>query len=63
MNSTKRVLIIEDHPITSLAYKSAFEIINGYNDISFVVETAYNCDDALDMINRASNLENMTSFF
>ena len=63
MNSTKKVLIIEDHPITSLAYKSAFESINGYDDISFVIEQAYNCDDALDMINRASKFEKYDIIF
>lgn len=44
---TFSVLIVEDHPLTSNAYKSAFEQVSTANkNLEFTIEMAYNCDSA-----------------
>lgn len=50
------VLIIDDHPLISEAYKSAFKYVeNNDNLISFNVEVAHDCDTANDKILHYSN--------
>ncbi len=52
MNNKKyTALIIDDHPLISEAYKSAFNYIDQQNeDISFDVHVAHNCDTAYQLI-------------
>ncbi|MEP2936678.1 MAG: response regulator [Gilvibacter sp.] len=45
------VLIIDDHPLISEAYKSAFnKISNTQEGVSFAIDVAHNCDMAFDKI-------------
>ncbi|OYX27610.1 MAG: response regulator [Flavobacteriales bacterium 32-35-8] len=49
------VLIIEDHPLITEAYKKAFSQISLKNTkLSFIISTANNCDEAYLKINDAS---------
>lgn len=49
------VLIIEDHPLITEAYKKAFSQISLKNpQLSFIISTANNCDEAYLKINDAS---------
>jgi len=49
------VLIIDDHPLISNAYKSAFKNISKLNEtISFVIDVVDNCDNAFEKINYLS---------
>lgn len=52
MNNKKyTALIIDDHPLISEAYKSAFNYIDQQNDdISFNIYVAHNCDTAYQLI-------------
>jgi DNA-binding NarL/FixJ family response regulator len=53
MNKIKsyNILIIDDHPLISEAYKSAFNFIASKNiKIKFSIKTAHNCDVANDLI-------------
>jgi len=46
------VLIIDDHPLISNAYQSAFKYISKQNEnISFKIDVANNCDSAFEKIN------------
>lgn len=46
-------LIIDDHPLISEAYKSAFNYIDQQNEnISFDIFVAHNCDTAFDLIKK-----------
>lgn len=55
MNQKQTVLIIDDHPIILDAYKSAFNKLSLEDkNFSFQIETANNCDRALDKIEKAS---------
>ena len=46
------VLIIDDHPLITTAYKSAFNYVGKQNDtISFKIDVAHNCDTAYEIIN------------
>ena len=48
------VLIIDDHPIISDAYKSAFKYISDADsEIAFNITVVNNCDDAIQQINSA----------
>lgn len=50
-NKEYTALIIDDHPLISEAYKSAFNYIDQQNDgISFNIYVAHNCDDAYKLI-------------
>ncbi len=54
MKQKKNVLIIEDHPIVAMAYKSALEFIeSSTKDLIFNVSTADDCDSANDAIMKA----------
>lgn len=57
MNTKKyTALIIDDHPLISEAYKSAFNYIDQQDvDISFEVHVAHNCDTAYQLIKEHSN--------
>jgi len=49
-------LIIDDHPLISEAYKSAFhKITKDCPAISFKIDVAHNCDTALDFIKQYAN--------
>lgn len=52
MNNKKyTALIIDDHPLISEAYKSAFNYIDQQNEaISFEIHVAHNCDTAYQLI-------------
>jgi DNA-binding NarL/FixJ family response regulator len=55
-NKEYSVLIIDDHPLITAAYKSAFNYINKHNEaISFNIEVAHNCDTAYSKINHSSS--------
>lgn len=48
-------LIIDDHPLISEAYKSAFNYISKQNEsISFKIDVAHNCDSAFTIIKEYS---------
>lgn len=50
------VLIIDDHPLISNAYKSAFDhIIKQNSSISFIIDNAHDCDSAIEKINAFSD--------
>ena len=54
-NNKYTVLIIDDHPIITDAYKSAFEFISSETStIKFEISIATNCDDAIEIIEHAS---------
>ena len=45
------VLLIDDHPLITNAYSSAFNYVSKHNDaLTFEIHVAHNCDDALDKI-------------
>ena len=49
---TYTVLIIDDHPLITNAYKSAFNYVTKQNPtINFNIDVAHNCDTANDKIN------------
>jgi len=55
MSKIHNVLIIDDHPIISDAYKSAFDFISAENtDLKFNISIANNCDSAIEKIMEAS---------
>ncbi len=55
-NKNYTVLIIDDHPIISEAYKSAFKHISEHdNTISFIIDVADNCDIAYEKIKYFAN--------
>jgi len=54
-NKIHKVLIIDDHPLISEAYKSAFNYVSKEDKtISFKIEVTHNCDEAFDMIKKFS---------
>lgn len=54
MKKQYNILIIDDHPIISDAYKSVFEYISDVDTkIAFNITVVSNCDDAIQRINRA----------
>ena len=54
------VLIIDDHPITSLAYKSACDIISSEDEnCQFEVDFVIDCDSAIKKIENAVKLKNI----
>ncbi|WP_299338708.1 response regulator [uncultured Psychroserpens sp.] len=51
-HKTYSVLIVDDHPLITEAYKSAFNYYSDQNDfILFSIKTAESCDDAFKLIN------------
>ncbi len=54
MKKQLSVLIIEDHPLTSLSYKSAFECVSAENnELKFNIEIVIDCDSAIKEIKKA----------
>ncbi len=54
-NKKYSVLIIDDHPLISDAYKTAFNYYSKQNEgILFYIQTAQNCDSAFELINEFS---------
>ncbi|CAM1354001.1 MULTISPECIES: response regulator [Tenacibaculum] len=52
-------LIIDDHPLISEAYKSAFQYIESQeNEYRFEIHVKHNCDDACAIIKEYSSLKN-----
>ncbi|MGY0408855.1 MAG: response regulator [Polaribacter sp.] len=50
-NKEYTVLIIDDHPLITSAYKSAFDYINKHNNtMLFHIDVAHNCDAAYEKI-------------
>jgi len=50
------VLLIDDHPLITSAYKSALDYISKHNDtISFSINVAHDCDTANEKINQFSS--------
>nr|WP_321231552.1 response regulator [uncultured Psychroserpens sp.] len=51
-NKTYSVLIIDDHPLITEAYKTAFNYYSKHNEsVLFSIQTAQDCDHALELIN------------
>lgn len=64
MSKIYNVLIVDDHPIIADAYKSAFEFLNIENSkLKFNITTVHNSDDAIEKINKASELKNIDIAF
>ena len=64
-NKQYTALIIDDHPLISEAYKSAFNHISKQNEsISFDISVAHNCDTAYELIcHHAVNNEKIDVLF
>jgi len=61
---TKSVLIIDDHPLISSAYKKAFGHISAQDaTLQFEVTIVGNCDDAMDSIKKASEQNGIDIIF
>lgn len=60
-NKLYSVLIIDDHPLITSAYKSAFNSVEKQNDtMSFSIDEAHNCDSAFEKIKSfSSNNKNL----
>jgi|TARA_B110000037_G_scaffold8373_1_gene9028 DNA-binding NarL/FixJ family response regulator len=57
-NKKYSVLIIDDHPLITDAYKTAFNNYSKQNEsITFYIQTAQNCDSAFKLINEFSTKE------
>ena len=57
-NKSYTILIIDDHPLITEAYKSAIELVSKKQDaISFKVITTKDCDSAYEVINNHSKLQ------
>ncbi|AUC77545.1 response regulator [Olleya sp. Bg11-27] len=57
-NKKYSVLIIDDHPLITDAYKSAFNYYSKQNEsIKFSIKIAQNCDTAFELINEFSTKE------
>lgn len=55
-NKRYTVLIADDHPLITEAYKSALNRVSEKNEeISFEIQVVYDCDGALGVINEMSN--------
>ena len=53
------VLIIDDHPLITEAYKTAFNYYSKQNESTlFAIQTAQNCDSAFELINEFSKKNN-----
>lgn len=62
--NTYHVLIIEDHPLITEAYKKAFSQVSSKNPKQhFVISTAINCDEALVKINEATQHQELDIVF
>lgn len=58
MENSYSVLIIDDHPLISDAYQSAFEHVSSINsNLFFEINIANNCDSAIKKIKKASSHE------
>ena len=58
VNKKYSVLIIDDHPLITDAYKTAFNYYSKQNEsILFYIQTAQNCDSAFELINEFSTKE------
>ena len=58
-NKNYSVLIIDDHPLITEAYKSAFQYVSKQDDsYSFTIDVAHNCDDAIKTIESFLKSEN-----
>ncbi|CAA0154706.1 Two-component system response regulator [Tenacibaculum maritimum] len=56
-NKTYNALIIDDHPLISEAYKSAFKYVEQQNKgVSFDIKVAHNCDTAYTILKEHANL-------
>ena len=57
-NNKYSVLIIDDHPLITNAYNTAFNYYSRQNEsITFYIQTAQNCDIAFELINEFSTKE------
>jgi len=57
-NKKYAVLIIDDHPLITEAYKTAFNFYSKQNeDVIFTIQTAMNCDSAFELINEFCSKE------
>lgn len=62
--NTYHVLIIEDHPLITEAYKKAFSQVSSKNPKQhFIINTAVNCDEALVKINEATQHQQLDIVF
>ena len=56
MNKVIKVLIVEDHPIIIDVYQRALkETANRYRDLKFSIDTAKNCDMAMERIKKSGS--------
>lgn len=53
MNTKLKTLIVEDHPLTAIAYKNALEAISEEEGNACFVEQAFTCDEAIECIEYA----------
>ncbi len=64
MQKKYSVLIIDDHPLISGAYKNAFEHISDENEeITFDIAMANDCDSAIEQIERACKKDGLDIVF
>jgi DNA-binding NarL/FixJ family response regulator len=62
--NTYHVLIIEDHPLITEAYKKAFSQVSSKNPKQhFIISSAVNCDEALVKINEATQSQMLDIVF
>lgn len=62
--NTYHVLIIEDHPLITEAYKKAFSQVSSKNPKQhFIISSAVNCDEALVKINEATQHQQLDIVF
>ena len=62
--NTYHVLIIEDHPLITEAYKKAFSQVSSKNPKQhFIISSAVNCDEALVKINEATQHQELDIVF
>lgn len=62
--NTYHVLIIEDHPLITEAYKKAFSQVSSKSPkLNFVISTAINCDEAFLRINEATQHQQLDIVF
>jgi len=64
MKQKHTILIVDDHPLISSAYKNAFEFISSTNrNIEFEIAIVDNCDSALEKINEESKNDGIDIVF
>ncbi|MEM7186724.1 MAG: DNA-binding response regulator [Bacteroidota bacterium] len=64
MKTNYKVLLIEDHPLISEAYKSALDAVsNEHKEVKFFIDTAKDCDAGYEKIKDAANRNGLDMIF